>query len=513
MLLMKKLLKMVFGRFLLVAILIIAQLAFLIYSFIWLQGYYHWLYFASTIVSILFIIFIISDRSNPSYKITWLILILLSPVLGGVLYIIFGNNLSTIRKQKKLRPVNRSVWKETMERQQLAVHLTEAHPDAAAQSQYIFRATGYPAYQDTISKFYSSGEEFLPDFMNEIENAKKFIFLEYFIIDKGTIWNGILEVLKRKVKEGLDVRIVYDDMGCIGTLPGNYYKQLRRLGIQCYAFNRFVPLVNGRINNRDHRKISVIDGNVGFTGGINLADEYFNVKKVYGYWKDDAIMIKGDAVRSFTLMFLNLWDSLSKKEDDFRKFMPEVSYDLHLDDSGFVQPYCDAPMDNETVGENVYLNMICRAKKSICITTPYLIIDNEMITALTNAAKQGIDVKIVTPSIPDKKTVFMITRSYYRQLVEAGVHVYEYKPGFIHQKIFVVDDEYATIGTINLDFRSLFLHFENGVWLFQGPIIKTITSDFAKTLRQSNEMTLAKCHFGLITRFVQKVLRIFAPML
>jgi len=510
---MKKIFKLLFGRFFIVAILIIIQLSIILSAVTWLQDYNHWVYLASLALSIVMAFFIIGNRTNPSYKITWLIVILAIPLFGGILYLILGNKKMSNKKQTKYRPMNKVVREMNRKGEIVFSHLQELNSDASAQSNYIQETTGYPIFQNSPVTYYPSGEKYFPDFMAELEKAEKFIFMEYFIIEKGEIWNNILELLKRKAKEGVDVRIIYDDLGCIDTLPGNYFKKLRKNGIKAYAFNRFIPLVNARLNNRDHRKICVIDGLVGFTGGVNLADEYFNRKKKYGVWKDNAMMIKGDAVKSLTLMFISFWDVLSNKVEKLDQFIPLTHNSVDNPSTGFVQPYVDNPLDNEAVGENVYLNLIGRAKKYLYITTPYLVIDNEMIVALSNAAKQGIDVRIVTPHVPDKWTVFSLTRSFYLQLVEAGVKIYEFTPGFMHQKVFLADDEYATVGTINLDFRSLYLHFENGVWIFDDPVIKDIRADFDQIFAKSELMTVQKCKKSGLTKVWQNFLRAFAPML
>ncbi|MCX5775366.1 MAG: cardiolipin synthase [Firmicutes bacterium] len=510
---MKKIVKLLFCRFFVVFLLIIIQLSIVLSALTWLQDYNHWVYLASLAISIIIAFIIIGNRTNPSYKIIWLIVILAVPLFGGILYLILGNKKMSKNKQKKYRPMNKVIREMNKKAELVYSQLQEINADASAQSNYIQETTGYPIFQNSPVIYYPSGEKYLPDLIRELEKAEKYIFMEYFIIEKGEIWDKILELLERKAKAGIDVRIIYDDLGCIDTLPGNYYKKLRKKGIKAFSFNRFFPLVNARLNNRDHRKICVIDGLVGFTGGVNLADEYFNKVKKYGFWKDNAMMIKGDAVKSLTLMFISFWDVLSNKTDKLEQFIPVTHNSVDNPSAGFVQPYVDNPLDDEAVGENVYLNLIGRAKKYLYITTPYLVIDNEMIVALSNAAKQGIDVRIVTPHHPDKRTVFSLTRSFYLQLVEAGVKIYEYTPGFVHQKVFLADDDFATVGTINLDFRSLYLHFENGIWLFHDPVIKDIKADLDDIISKSELMTIEKCKTRGLTRIWQSVLRAFAPML
>ena len=313
---------------------------------------------------------------------------------------------------------------------------------------------------------------------------------------------------------GLDVRLIYDDVGCVNTLAADFRVRLERCGIRCQVFNPFVPVLAVVLNNRDHRKITVIDGHTAFTGGINLADEYINRRERFGYWKDTGVILQGDAAWSFTVMFLRMWSVLSGEKPEYEKYRPNVWRQEAFEDDGFVQPYCDTPLDNETVGENVYLNIINRAKKYVYIFTPYLISDNEVITALCLAAKSGIDVRIVTPGIPDKKMVFLLTQSYYGTLLQAGVRIFEYKPGFLHAKSFVCDDEIATVGTINLDYRSLYLHFECGVWLYRSEAVLQIKEDALSIFGQCREIRWEDWeNRSLRTRFFQSVLRLFAPLL
>ena len=348
--------------------------------------------------------------------------------------------------------------------------------------------------------------------MRELKKAEKFIFLEYFIIQEGKMFNSILEILEEKAKQGVDVRLIYDDVGCIVTLPHNYKNTLEAKGIKCRVFNPIKPFFTRRLNNRDHRKIVVIDGDVGFTGGINLADEYINEYEKHGYWKDAGIMLKGDAVWNLTVMFLSMWDYIDNKEEDYIKFKP--SKNKYYNSKGYVQPFDDSPLINEPIGETVYLNLINKAKDYIYINTPYLIIDNEMMTALCLASKRGIDVKIVTPGIPDKKTVFKLTRSYYHQLIENGVEIYEYTPGFVHAKVFVSDDDTATVGSINLDYRSLYLHFECGVFIYNNSEVDKVERDFQQTLAKSHKVTLMEVKKQTIaTKISGQVLRLIAPLM
>ena len=350
--------------------------------------------------------------------------------------------------------------------------------------------------------------------LETLENAEHYIFLEYFIIAPGEMWDGILNVLEKKARAGLDVRLIYDDFGCVSTMPENFSAVLRSKGIRCEAFNPILPLAVALNNNRDHRKIAVIDGYIAFTGGINLADEYINRKKRFGYWKDTGIKLTGEAVRSFTVMFLELWSVLATEKIDYNKFDVHAWHPQTFEAKGFVQPYTDSPFDKLPTGESVYMNIINRAKHYVYIYTPYLICDNEVLTALCMAADSGVDVRIITPGIPDKKTVFFVTQSYYDRLVAHGVKIFEYQPGFVHAKCFVCDDEIAAVGTINLDFRGLYLHFECGVWMYGTDSVADVKGDFLDTQLKCREITLKEClEKSAWTRLWQSVLRLFAPLL
>ena len=326
------------------------------------------------------------------------------------------------------------------------------------------------------------------------------------------MWSPILQVLARKAKQGVRVRMMFDDMGCFLTLPADYAKTLESMGIEAAVFNPFVPVASAVQNNRDHRKIASIDGKIAFTGGINLADEYINAIKKHGHWKDSAIRLEGDAAWSLTVIFLQLWELTRKTGEDFMQYYPWADAPCTVENDGFVQPYADSPMDDENVAEHVYLQMIETAKDYLYITTPYLIVDDNIVSALILAAKSGVDVRVVTPGHWDKKLVHITTRSYYRELVAGGVKVYEYAPGFIHSKTFVADDKFATVGTVNLDFRSLYLHFECGTYLYRTPALQALKTDVLDTLARSREVSLADCRRHFWSRMLAAVLRIAAPL-
>jgi len=512
--------KILNSRVLITVIAIVLQLLAFISVIIKFNNYFAFFYAGSIVFSLLVVLFILYNRSNPVYKIAWIILILIFPIFGGFFYIFFGVNRLSNRRKRSMETIFYKT-KETLHPQPgIIAELEKSNSNAANQSRYIQDYSFYPPYRNTYCEYLPSGEQKFAKLKEELKKARYYIFLEYFIIEEGVMWNSILEILVDKVKEGVDVRVIYDDFGCLTTLPYKYNRKLEELGIKCCVFNPVIPVLSSRHNNRDHRKIAIIDGYTAFTGGLNLADEYINVKELYGHWKDSAIMLKGEAAWSLTVMFLTMWDYLKGTDEDYRKY----KYDLeHLGDtdlgsdrnsSGIVQPFADSPLDNESVGETIYFNLINKVEKYLYITTPYLIINNEIITALTTAAKGGVDVRIITPYIPDKWYVHAVTRSYYKLLLEAGIKIYEYTPGFIHSKTFVADHKYGVVGTINLDYRSLFLHFECGVWLYDCDIIQDMYNDFLKTLEDCREITLLDINeIKWHKKMIGFILRVFAPLM
>ena len=510
----KTLFQLLFHRVVLVGLAILAQLAILLVMLLRFQEYFVYFYAISITVSVAAVLYIINNRSNPAYKIAWIIPILLVPVFGGIFYLMLGGNQVSRKEQRRLMEMGKNFEGIHQISPSRDVDLKKESADAYNQSEYIRRITGAPPYQNTSVEYLPLGEIKFDRILAELEKAEHYIFLEYFIIQEGRMWDPILEVLERKAKAGLDVRVMYDDLGCMMTLPAHYKRVLEEKGIQCCVFNPFVPVLSSRLNNRDHRKICVIDGHTGFTGGINLADEYINAYPKHGHWKDTAVLLRGDAVWSLTLMFLSLWDYVRGTRDDYALYHPRRYQREPVASDGVVQPYTDSPLDDEAVGETVYLNLINKADRYVYITTPYLIISSEMITALSTAAKSGLDVRIITPHVADKWYVHAVTRAYYEVLIEAGVRIYEYTPGFIHAKTFTVDDEYGVVGTINLDFRSLYLHFECAAWLYRCSCIPKMREDFMQTLAVSQEVTLEECRgVGLVTRVVRSVLRVFAPLM
>lgn len=379
------------------------------------------------------------------------------------------------------------------------------------QLKYISEFARFPVTKNNEINYYSLGDDVYPVMLEELKKAKKFIFIEYFIINNGTMWQEILDILKEKANSGLDVRVLYDDMGSFAMLPSNYPKLLGKYGIKCMQFNKLSPFAGIIMNNRDHRKMMIIDGHTAFSGGINISDEYININSKLGVWKDNGIRIKGEAVWNFTVMFLEMWNSFKKEDNDYNKY--KYNFTEKYKENGFVVPYGESPLDDVITGEDIYLNIINQAKKYVYVYTPYLIIDTDMINSLILAARRGVDVRIVVPGIPDKKIVYDLTSSYFYTLIKGGVKIYTYTNGFVHSKVFLSDDEIATVGTINLDYRSLYLHFECGIYMKDTNVIKDIKKDFEDSFKESHKVDEKEAKNGLFKGLWQAILRLFAPMM
>ena len=510
---MKKLTKLLFKRVVIVAFFILLQIIALLVTMVWLSEYRQWVHTLLTAVALITIVYLMYDRTNASYKIAWIILILAFPVAGVSIYMTFGGRKLSRRHRRSMQRTVDTIRENLRQEKITRETLEQVSDPAAVCSNYIYNVSGYPVYDNTETEYFPLGDLGYIRMLEELEKAEKYIFLEYFIIARGVMWGGILDVLKRKAAAGLDVRVLYDDFGCINNLPGNYVKQLAAYGIRARAFNPFIPVMSGRLNNRNHRKLMIIDGKVGFTGGINLADEYINKEERFGHWKDCALLLRGEAVWAMTVMFLTMWDGTTGEQEYLPAFRPEYPYRL-AGGEGFVQPFSDTPLDEEDVAETLLLNMFRRAVRSIYIMTPYLILDDAINNALMSAAKSGIDVRIITPHIPDKWYVHAVSRAHYELLTQAGVRIYEYTPGFIHSKVYLVDDRYAVTGTVNLDFRSLYLHFENAVYLFEAECVEAIAEDFRNTFPVCEEITWRKTRkTNLLQRLLRTALRIFSPLM
>ncbi len=468
--------------------------------------------FALQAISIIVSIVIIASETKTAYKIVWVFTILVFPVFGGLFYLLFKWQTSERRVSKHFEKFRDSATPLFKTDDKLPLIAQQA-PSQLPAINYLQNSEGFPVYTNTKTTYFSLGEFWYRDMLAELERAEKYIFLEYFIIEEGVFWDSVLEILTKKAAQGVDVRIIYDDIGCFLTLPKKYNKQLEASGIKCCVFNKFKPIVSGLQNNRDHRKITSIDGKVTYTGGCNIADEYINQKQKHGHWKDCSIKLEGEASWSLTLIFLQMWGVCTNTQEDYSKLYPYTDQKCDIESDGFIQPYAASPLDKNNIGGNVYLGIIQNAKNYLYINTPYLIPDDNILSALLLCAKSGVDVKIITPEVWDKRFVHLTTRSYYRELIDAGVEIYEYSGGFNHSKTFLSDDCVATVGTTNLDYRSLYLHFECGVRLTNTASIKNIKNDFLETLEKCKRISPEDCKTKLPVRIIQDVLRIFAPLM
>lgn len=506
---MKKLLQALVGRKFFVCLLLLLQVVFIV----WVVFYTGSAVVSSLlyVLSLFIVVYVVNRRDKPAYKIAWIILMLTIPLFGGLLYLVLNWQsksgsfrkyaLRTDAEAKSYLPVDENVIEE----------FKVVNGEHTPQVNYLTKFAKFPMYKNSATEYFSPGEDFFPVFIEALKKAERYIFLEFFIIDSGFVWEETFKVLSEKAAAGVEIRLMYDDMGCMSLLPPDFEEKLKESGIKYTVFNPFRPLWSSIQNNRDHRKIVVIDGRIAFTGGVNLADEYINSKKRFGYWKDCCALVRGDAVKSYTVMFLHLWTSANMIYENFSKYLYNTPPGTYND--GYFLPYSDAPTDDENVCEHVYMQIINNAKRYVYIETPYFIIDDSMLSAFILAAKSGVDIRIITPSVPDKKFVHMTTRSYYHTLIAAGVRVYEYTPGFIHSKIVISDDDTATIGTANFDFRSLYLHYECGELIFNSSTVGVMKRDFLKTLAQCREITKEDTKRNVFVRLGQSILRIIAPLL
>lgn len=499
------------GRLMFAALGFVIQVVWIIMLCLKLNDYSAAISLGSSVLALCVAFYIYGKDMNAGFKLPWIIAILAFPVLGLCLYFLFGRPGATKHMRQHFEKIDADLEGTLVQDENVLKNLEATDFAVANQARYLWKCAGYPAWQNTDVEFHKTAEEGLEAQKRELRKAKKFIFMEYHAIEESSAFLELKEILVQKAKEGVEVRVFYDDVGSFVFINKDFIKRMEAVGIQCRVFNPMHPFLNIFMNNRDHRKITVIDGKVGFTGGYNLAEEYFNRTHPYGYWKDTGIMLTGDAVRNLTVMFLEMWNAVRKTDMDYDKYLPKVEYTAK--EQGFVQPYADSPLDHETTGENVYMNLIKNAKHEIFFTTPYLIITDEMSRELWMAARRGVDVRIVTPGIPDKKMVYQMTRSYYSELARNGVRIYEYTPGFIHAKQCVCDGESATVGTINMDYRSLYLHFENGVLMYHYDAVAEIRKDFEDIFAASTEVTEKyNGRKSVLARMGRGVLRLFSPL-
>ena len=489
------------------------ELWFSFAAFFWLNEWFpNWL--SVTIMVLLYIstiLAIVNRNMPPESKVTWL-LIAVVPVFGSLLYLMFGERRLSKKEMKQLENMESMEFREDNSRE-LRLKLKEENKAVYGMVKSLLSMDhNADLYNGTSSTFFPLGDQMFKQLLEDLRSAKKFIFMEFYIIDEGLMWDSILEILIEKVKEGVEVKLLYDDIGCMATLAGNYTKRLRKLGIDAHKFNKVIPRLTVAYNNRDHRKILVIDGQIGYTGGINLADEYINQIERFGHWKDSAVRIEGRAVKALTRLFLMTWYINQGEIEDFDKYHME---NRAVDGEGLYIPFGSGPKPiyKSQVGKAVYQNMINQATDYVYITTPYLIIDYDLTEDIRNVALRGVDVRIVTPFIPDKKLIQIVTRGAYPDLMEAGVKIYEYLPGFVHSKQVLVDDEIAVVGTINFDYRSLVHHYENAIWMYETPEIPKIRADFDNIFAVSREIKLETFRVAWYQHLVKEIMQLFAPML
>ena len=501
--------RLIFGRTTVVVLLLAAQFGLLFAGFYWLRDYT--VYGGSMLAGLIVALIVVNRPRNPYIKITWILLIMLFPVFAVPFYFYVDADWGHRLVRARLEEIGQETAGLLPQGEEALRSLEEADPGAAGLASYLRRMGGFPVWRNSGADYYPIGEAAFSAILKELGQAKDFIFLEYFIIREGYMWGRILKVLERKAKAGVEVRVLYDGTCALFDLPYHYPRQLEELGIRCRMCAPLKPLVSTHYNNRDHRKILVVDGRCAFTGGINLSDEYINRTHPHGYWKDTAIRSTGEAVKSFTLMFLQMWNAADRGMEDCTRYLAASA---PAEAPCWIAPYGDSPFDDENVAEMVYMDILNRARRYVHIMTPYLIIDHEMVTALLFAAKRGVDVKLITPGRPDKKTVFALTRSYYRELIAGGVEIYEYEPGFVHAKSFVSDGVTAVTGSINLDYRSLYLHFECAALLHSVPAVGDIEADFQATLQKCRRITEEDCRRDRLSRRLTGwLLRPLAPLM
>ncbi|MCM1314631.1 MAG: cardiolipin synthase [Alistipes senegalensis] len=507
----KGLLKIVFSRTLIIGLLIAFQIFMLASIYIWFIEFFPPMLLLQGVFSVGMIIYLFNSEMDSSGKLTWLFIISMFPIPGTVLLWFTKRDIGNYALRERVAFLVNETKDKLRQDTNVINNIDIVSSCTDDLCYYLNRSGCFPVYANTDVIYFSSGEEKFEALIEELRKAEKFIFLEYFIIDEGYMWGKILAVLKEKAEQGVDVRVMYDGMCEITTLSFDYPERMAKLGIKCKNFSPIRPFLSTHYNYRDHRKILVIDGKTAFNGGINLADEYINRIDRFGYWKDTAVMLKGEAVQSFTLMFLQMWN-VTEKSPQWDKFL-EMSY-KNKSGQGFVMPYADCPLDDYKVGENVYIDILNRATSYVHIMTPYLIIDDALETALKFTAQRGVDVKIILPGIPDKKMAYALAKSHYKTLIKSGVKIYEYTTGFVHAKVWTCDNEKSVVGTINLDYRSLYHHFECATYMYKTRCIPDIERDFTETLSECREVTSETIkNEKFFYKFFGAVLKIIAPLM
>ncbi len=480
----------------------------------WLAPIATLLYSVLSVLSVLFVLFLISNRGEGAYKTLWLLVMFVAPLPGALMYLFYGNRRTGKALEQRLNAVQGSIPITLGDDTAVAQRLGSEDKRVAQTFAYMKKITGFPVLENDTAKYYPIGELLFEQMLDALKAAERYVFIEYFIVQEGVMWQAMVEVMEQKVKEGVDIRVLYDDIGSIGTFSARNRAALLKKGIKCEKFNPLIVL-SGALNNRDHRKIMVVDGVVAFSGGINLADEYINEEHPFGHWKDIGFKITGDAIRSYAYMFTEFWNasSLDKITKELVGDDCDGSHGAeHTNTDGYVLPYYDSPNREEAASNNLYIDLLGQAKNYIWFYTPYLLLGDGMRDAFVRAAQRGVDVRIVMPGIPDKKIVYRMSRSYYRELLEAGVKIYEYTPGFVHAKACLADDCIGSIGTVNLDYRSLYLHYECNALFYRASILGDLKKDFEASMKASRERTLQDERSGPLFNFINGVLRIFAPL-
>ncbi len=510
---MNKILKLIYSNKFFAFIMLVIQILIIVLGYIWLNEYSKVLFSVTSLLGTVLIIIEINRDEDPMFKLTWCILISVIPVFGALMYVYLHTDFLR-HDVAKAQDRSRIETEKYMKSGEYGIKdLYEFEDGEQGLIKYLMKNGGSPAYRNSTVQYYPLGDDMFKAILEELETAENFIFLEFFIINQsGRFWPEILSILKRKVKEGVDVRMMFDGMGCLYTLPKRYTETMEKFGIKCKIFSPIQPLLSTYQNNRDHRKILIIDGKCAFTGGINLADEYANIINRFGHWKDTGVKVKGEAVSGFTSLFFEMWN-ISDPCRNIEEFI-KVSKEYPQQSDGVIIPYGDSPIDKEYVGKRVYIYLINSAVRYCHIMTPYLVLDNETFEALKFAAQRGVDVKIMMPHIPDKKMAFRLARTYYPDLINAGIKIYEYTPGFVHAKTVVSDDRRAVVGTINFDFRSLYLHYECAVYMYNAPAVLDIEDDFAKTLEKCQPVTLEDYkNFPLAEKLEGRIMKLIAPLI
>ena len=477
--------RVLFSRVGLITLMLLLQIALLLVAFLALNRYLPQLIAVQSVFVAVMVLYLLNSEHDPSSKVTWLVFIMITPIFGTRFLFFTQMNFGHRRLGGLFRAQVEKTRYALSQDEQTVAALKEADPSSAGIARYLARTGCFPVYRGCNTQYFRLGEDMFDRIMEEMAKAEHFIFLEFFIIQEGQMLGEMLELLSRKAAEGVEVRLIYDGMNEFFFVPRDYPKKLEQLGIRCKVFAPLRPFLSTHYNYRDHRKILVIDGHTAFTGGVNLADRYINLEEVFGHWKDTGLMIRGEAARSFTLMFLQNWN-MTEKEPTYEPYLHAEQAAEPSAGDGFVIPYASSPLERSRAGEMVYIDILNRAQRYVHIMTPYLILDGELETALCFAAERGVEVSIIMPGVPDKKMPYALAKTFYPQLMRAGVKIYEYTPGFVHAKCFVSDDCRAVVGTINLDYRSLYHHFECAAYLYGTEAVRDVESDF--------QATAALCH-------------------